>query len=104
MKIPLLRFTVISGNDLHGFMDRFSRKLRHRHREKGHDIEALIEMVIFFKDKYSFFEIFKTWMLHKIVDGWDSGFKASVRKYHKGYGKKDSTLEIINKLKKEIFK
>ena len=93
-----------SGNDLHAFMDRAAKNLRHKHREVGHDVPALIQMISLFSNKYTPMQIFKTWSLHKVVDGMDSGFKASVRKSSKGYGKKDSMLEIINKLKKELFR
>lgn len=85
-------------------MDSAAKTLRHQHRKVGHDIPALIQMMAIFGNKYKPMQIFRTWLLHKAVDGMDSGFKAGVRKAHKGYGKKASTYEIINKLKKELFR
>lgn len=85
-------------------MDRASRTLRQKHRIVGHDLQSLIQMMFTFGGKYTPAQITKTWILHKLVDGWDSGFKAAVRSKNKGYGKKESTLEVIKKLQKEIFR
>ncbi len=102
MNAMLLGF---SGNDLHAYMDRFAKKYRQKHRDMGgHDFTALIQMIFLYGKKYSTFEIIKAYTLHKYLDGSMSGLQAAVKMKNKGYGKKDTTLEIINKLKKELFR
>ncbi|KKM65679.1 hypothetical protein LCGC14_1488880 [marine sediment metagenome] len=101
MNAMLLGF---SANDLHKFMDRASRTMRQKHREVGHDLTALTQMIFMFKHKYSIMDIFKAYLLHKALDGSMSGLQAAVKSKNKGYGRKDNTMEIINKLKKEMFR
>jgi len=93
-----------SGNDLHAYMDRASKELRHKHRTVGHDLTSLIQMIFLYGHKYSTAEIMKSYLLHKTLDGSMSGLQSAVRMKNKGYGKKDTTAEIINKLKKELFR
>ena len=93
-----------SGNELHTYMDRAAKTLRQKHRSVGHDTTALIQMIFLFKDKYSIMDILKTYLIHKSLDGSLSGIQAAVKAKNKGYGKKDSTMEIINKLKEEMFR
>lgn len=93
-----------SGNDLHAYMDRAAKKLRHKHREVGHDTKALVEMMFLFGQKYSKMDIMKAFFVHKSLDASMSGLQAGVRAKNKGYGKKDTTAEIIKKLKKELFR
>ena len=94
-----------SGNDLHAFMDRFAKKYRQKHRDVGgHDTTALIQMMFMFGHKYSTMDILKAYILHKGLDGSMSGLQAAVKSKNKGYGRKDNTMEIINKLKKELFR
>lgn len=94
-----------SGNDLHQWMDRAAKKLRTKHREVGHDVKSLITMLMMFNHKYTPQEIIAHWASHRFLDGLFSGIQAGVRAKNKGYGKKkDPTMEIINKLKKEIFR
>ncbi|KKN39591.1 hypothetical protein LCGC14_0741650 [marine sediment metagenome] len=94
-----------SANDLHAYMDRFAKEFRHKHRDVGgHDLAALIQMIFMFKHKYSVADIIKAYLIHKSLDGSLSGLQAAVRAKNKGYGRKDSTMEIINKLKEELFR
>ena len=93
-----------SGNELHTYMDRAAKSLRHKHRDVGHDTTALIQMLFMFKGKYSMMDIFKTYLIHKSLDGSMTGLQAAVKAKNKGYGKKDSTMEIIKKLKEEMFR
>lgn len=94
-----------SGNEIHQFMDRYAKKYRQKHRDVGgHDLTALIQLIFLYKHKYSVTDIIKTYALHKFMDGSMSGLQSAVRKKNKGYGKKDSTEEIIKKLKKEMFR
>jgi len=94
-----------SGNDLHQYMDRAAKKLRTKHREVGHDVQGLISMLMMFNHKYTPQEIISHWASHKFLDGLFSGIQAGVRAKNKGYGKKkDPTMEVINKLKKEILR
>lgn len=93
-----------SGNDLHAYMDRAAKKLRQNHREVGHDSIALIQMLAMFSHKYKAVDIMKAWILHKSLDGMFSGIQKAVKANNKGYGKKKSTLEIVNSLKKEIMR
>ena len=98
-------FFKFSGNDLHEYMDRFAKKYRGKHREVGgHDTKALMEMLLLFRHKYTPIQIMKTFYLHRLMDGSFSGLQAGIRKSIKGYGKKDSALEVIEKLKKEVFR
>lgn len=83
-------------------MDRASKSLRHKHRNVGHDSLSLMQMLIMFGSKYTHNQILKAWFLHKLVDGWDSGFKAAVRKNAKGYGKKESAYEAIKRMSREV--
>ena len=95
-------------------MDRGAKTLRQKHRELGHDLQSLMEMsfnpIIRQKHKltkYTIPQIFQTWQLHKIVDGWDSAFGAMVRNKVKGYAvksKKESVIDAINRLKKEVLR
>ncbi|MCP4762580.1 MAG: hypothetical protein GY870_12440 [archaeon] len=93
-----------SGNDLHAYMDRAAKKLRHKHRDVGHDLEGLIQMIFLFGQKYNTMDIMKAFYVHKMLDGSMSGMQSAVRMKNKGYGKKDTTDEIIKKLKKELFR
>lgn len=97
-------FFRFSGNELHAYMDRAAKTLRHKHREVGHDTQALMEMLLLFRHKYTPIQIMKTFYLHRLMDGSFSGLQAGIRKSIKGYGKKDSALEVIEKLKKEVFR
>ena len=93
-----------SGNELHGYMDRAAKSLRQNHREVGHDLTSLVQMIFLYGQKYSTADIIKTYLLHKTLDGSFSGIQAAVKANNKGYGKKDSTAMIIEKLKKELFR
>lgn len=94
-----------SGNDIHAYMDRFAKELRHAHRNKGHDVQTLIEMCIIFKHKYTQKQIMQTWMLHNAVDQFDSNLKTSIKNNYTNYGKKkDTTLKDIERLQKKLFK
>lgn len=93
-----------SGNELHAYMDRASKQLRHQHRDVGHDLQSLIQMIFLFKHKYKVTDIMKAFYLHKSLDGSMSGLQAAVKKKNQGYGKKESTMEIIERLKKELFR
>lgn len=97
-------FFGFSGNDIHQFMDRAAKRLRQKHRQVGHDSKALAMMLLHFQDKYTPDQIIKTFMLHKYLDSLFSGIQETVRSKVKGYGVKDSTLEGIKKLAKEIFR
>lgn len=85
-------------------MDRGAKGLRQKHRDIGHDIPGLIEMIIKFNKKYTPIQVIKTWILHKILDGAYSGAQGAIRKSIKGYGKKESALEAIKRLKKEVLR
>jgi len=86
-------------------MDRFAKQYRHKHRDVGgHDLKALMTMLLVFRGKYTPAEIMKTFFLHKLLDGYFSGLQSAVKKMNKGYGKKESLLEIIEKMKKEILR
>lgn len=93
-----------SGNDLHAYMDRAAKSLRQNHRTVGHDTLSLIQMITMFSSKYSMRDILNTYIIHKGIDGWFSGIKAGMRKSVKGYGKKESAMEIVNKLKAEVLR
>jgi len=93
-----------SGNELHAYMDRAAKDLRQKHRIVGHDIQALMKMMLLFQPKYTTKQIMETWLLHKTIDGYFSGLQSGLRKTVQGYGKKDSILAILDKLKKEVFK
>lgn len=96
-------FFGYSGNDIHKYMDRAAKDLRQKHRRVGHDIPALLEMYMIFKNKYTRKQITETWALHKVVDGIYSGLHDAVRAKNEGYGKK-SILKVIKRLKKEAFR
>lgn len=93
-----------SGNDLHAYMDRAAKSLRHKHRDVGHDMTGLVQMMLLYKHKYKPIDIMKSFYLHKALDGSFSGLQSAVRMRNKGYGKKDTTAVIIEKLKKELFR
>lgn len=94
-----------SGNELHAYMDRFAKQYRQQHRDVGgHDLTALVQMIFLYKNKYSTSDIIKTYFLHKALDGSMSGFQEAVKKKNKGYGRKDTQAEIIDKLKRELFR
>lgn len=93
-----------SGNELHAYMDRAAKTLRQNHREVGHDLNGLIQMIFLYKHKYKTIDIMKAFYLHKALDGSFTGLQSAVRMKNKGYGKKDSTAIIIEKLKKELFR
>ena len=93
-----------SGNDLHAYMDRAAKSLRQKHRQVGHDIKGLIDMLILFQPKYTFPQIIATYTLHLALDGMYSGIQEGVRKKVKGYGKKEAAQEAIKRLMKEVFR
>lgn len=97
-------FFGFSGNDLHEFMDRAAKTLRHKHRQVGHDTKALMTMYYLFKDKYNTQQILNTFLLHKWLDSTWSAIQENVRKKNKGYGKKESTIQAIKRMKKELLR
>ena len=93
-----------SGNEVHAYMDRAAKGLRHKHREVGHDSKALVEMLLLFRHKYNVSQILQSYWFHKLMDGSFSGFQAAIKKNIKGYGKKDSLEEMYFKLRKELLR
>lgn len=83
-------------------MDRASKTLRHKHRDVGHDSLSLIQMLIMFRPKYTTKQIMETWVTHRMLDGFISGIQAGMKKKNRGYGKKESAMEVIKKLNREI--
>lgn len=86
-------------------MDRFAKTMRQSHRNAGHDIKSLIEMIIIFRHKYDPTEILKAWIIHNVVDKFDMRIKTSIRKDNPKYGKKKSNIENqIDELKSKLIK
>ncbi len=83
-------------------MDRAAKSLRHKHRDVGHDTLSLIQMLAMFTPKYTPNEIIKAYTVHKVLDGWMSGVQAGMRMKVKGYGKKDTTFEVIKRMSREV--
>lgn len=99
----LLSGTGKSYNDISAYMDRFAKTARANHREVGgHDTKALIEMIVLFQHKYQPMEIFKAWLIHKIVDQMGDNFSNYVKSQNDHYGRKDNIIEEIYKLEKKM--
>lgn len=101
--------TGVSGNELNAYMDRFAKTDRQKHRDVGgHDVMALVQMLVMYRDKFTPAQIAKTWAVHRLVDAMDSGFTAAVRQTNPTYGKKSTTNEKLMKsieaLKKELLR
>ena len=100
-----------TGNEIHAYMDRAAKELRQNHREVGHDFKALLVMQynpmvrkLHKLEKYTPTQVWETWLLHKMMDAADSSFGTYVKNKVKGYGRKESLIEALKRLKQEVMR